>query len=137
MIKRVFILFFCIAQILVFTLLGGQSVVSYEHTNADYFSPYIESASEAWTYNSCKNIYHLDVPVIRTDDCKWKENLKKLLRHRHSSFRLKSFASLQFAYTCFESYFKDGIRSLKAVSLYKSKAILPGYYSFLHRLCPF
>ena len=137
MIKRTFVLFLCFARILAFTLLSWQSVASYDSTNEIAgFSPYT-ILSDSVDDNASEDICQDNIPIIRTDGCKWKENLSKLLRHRRTTYRLVSFGYLNITSTNSIIYFKGLIRTLGSISLYKGITVLPGYYSFLHRLCPF
>lgn len=75
--------------------------------------------------------------IVRVDKAKWKEDLTRLLRHRHTSYTFPTIST----------YIPSGISlaSLKVIGAsiidmlpHPERVIhLPGYYSFLHRLCPF
>lgn len=137
MIKRTFVLFFCFVRILAFTLLGWQSVASHNSNEIADFSPYTVLSTDVIDNNYPENICQDDIPIIRTDGCKWKENLSKLLRHRRTTYRLVSFGYLNITSAFSIVYFKGLIRTLGSISLYKGITVIPGYYTFLHRLCPF
>lgn len=139
MIKRTFVLFFCLFQTLAFSLLSQQSVASYKSDfDADGFTPYITSTSllpEA--FDVCADPCYENGPIIREDKAEWKENLSDLLRHRHSSYRFTTFESVPTTSFHFAVGFRALFKLLQPVALFKGVVILPDYYSFLHRLCPF
>ena len=139
MTKRTFVLFFCLVQILAFPLLAKQhaALCKIDFGTAG-FSPYtIGTVDETEEVVILDDTIETHQTIIREDVAEWRENLSKMLRHRHSSFRFASLESAVF-YTFYCFYNPKAVRdtSLTAIFAYTSH-ILPGYYSFLHRLCPF
>ena len=131
MTKRTFVLFFSLAYTLALLLLPGRSEASLRVR----FSPY--TVYETQDVDICPDEYLEIIPIVRADDFEWKENLSDLLRHRHSTYRFTLFAAVQSAFLDFVINSKEFFRSLIAIPFPKRVAILPDYYSFLHRLCPF
>ena len=131
MTKRTFVLFFCLLQVLATSLFSQSSEAS---INASYalHTPGISSS-----YDGIEEVCCDDETIIQADEFEWKENLSDLLRHRHSTYRFVSFAAIPSAFMDFVINSKYFYRSLISVCSYQRVAILPDYYSFLHRLCPF
>jgi len=138
MTKRTFVLFFCLVQSLAISLLSGQLRACYKkEVVQNEFSPHVSSPSDILLENElCENICENE-PIIRADEFEWKESLTNLLRHRHSTYRFASFEIVPSSFLDFVPGFKTFSRSVKPFSLYRSVALLPDYYSFLHLLCPF
>jgi hypothetical protein len=104
----------------------------------DSFSPYtVESsgASDEFVLNDdsvCE-----DETIVCADDFEWKENLTDLLRHRHSTYRFLTIIT-QTSSDYYIAQIPKIIReSVSLPVLTKGDIELPGYYGFLHRLCPF
>jgi hypothetical protein len=141
MMKRTFVLFFCLAQFLAFSLLPDQSGVSYApKTNTESFSPRIYAiGSLEESHLECEDVCHENAPIIQADDndFEWKECLSDLLRHRNLSYRFITFESVVSTFFQFTSDFRVTYKSVHRKYLFKAGLTLPDYYSFLHRLCPF
>ncbi|TKT90398.1 hypothetical protein [Dyadobacter frigoris] len=75
--------------------------------------------------------------IIRIDIPKWKENLCRLLRHRHSTYTTHSvFYAINSKVA--ELTFQNRVsQTLHISNQIYNKIISPGYYNFLYRLCPF
>lgn len=135
MIKRTFVLFFCLIQTLAFSLLSEQSGSLYK-TNSNLES--ITSDAESLCSHEEEDCEEIDVtPIIRADELEWRENLSDLLRHRHSSYRFITFESVVSVYLQFTTCHKILQKSKQSFLLQKGLLTLPAYYSFLYRLCPF
>lgn len=140
MLKRTFVLFFCIGQILASALFFGQAEAScrtnFGIANLSPFNNkyYLEEEDEVIEVDDsiCQH-----QTFISADEFKWKENLSSLLRHRTSNYRficLESVLSEYFHFSeksVFQHYTRQVIGSIEGL------LTLPDYYSFLHRLCPF
>ena len=139
MIKRTFVLFYCFLQTIAFMLLPGQSQALHElKTNTNEFFPYADSPSDFFeNIGICEDVCSQNIPVIKSDDFEWKENISHLLRHRTSTYRFVSFESAPSLFLHFTVSPKDLTLPLHPVYIFKKRVILPDYYSFLHRLCPF
>ena len=139
MTKRTFVLFFCLAQMLASTLFLQQSAFACKlDIGTESFSPYSVESSE----NSDEIVLNddsicEDETIVRADDFEWKENLSDLLRHRHSTYRFLTIIS-QTSSEYYITQIPKSIReSVSLPVLQKGDIELPGYYGFLHRLCPF
>ena len=139
MIKRTFVLFFCLAQMLAISLLTEQAGIASPIVNGnDSFNPRYTSPSDCTQdFDYCRDVCDSNIPIIRSNDFEWKESITDLLRHRHSTYRFVSLTSVSSSFLQFITNFKDLLPSLKSFFLATSEIILPGYYGFLHRLCPF
>lgn len=102
-----------------------------------YFVPRPAPSEAQLEISRIKKLVEKNRPIIRIDKAKWKEDLTRLLRHRHTSYTNPTFSA----------YIPSSISlaSLKAINRFIVDVLphpqrvvhLPGYYSFLHRLCPF
>ena len=139
MIKRTFVLFFCLVQILALSLLPEQSRASYKpDVLSNGFVPYTVANQEVLEeFDICPDAYPVDSPIIQADECEWKESLADMLRHRHSSYRFTLFETAPSSFIDVIPGLKSLSKALKPLSVYLSITVLPDYYSFLHRLCPF
>ena len=139
MIKRTFVLFYCFLQTLAFVLVPWQSQAWYEpKTNTNDFFPYAESPSSFLENTAfCEDVCLENIPVIKSDDFEWKENISDLLRHRSSTYRFVSLESAPSLFLHSTVSPKDLTLASHPVYIFKKRVILPDYYSFLHRLCPF
>lgn len=139
MLKRTFVLFFCIGQILASALFVGQAEASCRtNFGIRQLSPFNNKY-----YIEEDDIIEFDHSIcqqqtfISADEFKWKENLSNLLLHRNSNYRFICFESVLSEYfhfsekSVFQHYTRQVIGSIEGL------LTLPDYYSFLHRLCPF
>lgn len=78
-----------------------------------------------------------DAPIVKANECEWKESLTDLLRHRHSSYRFILFEAAPSLFMELIPGFKFLTKALKKSSIYLDTTVLPDYYNFLHRFCPF
>lgn len=139
MTKRTFVLFFCLVQTLAFPLFAKHqaSLCKIDFGTAG-FSPYsIGTNEETAEMVIWDDTIEENQTIIREDKAEWRENLSKMLRHRHASYR---FACLESVVTS-EFYFiynpKLVLQNSLTTVFASTSLALPGYYSFLHRLCPF
>ena len=138
MLKRTFVLFFCIGQILASVLFSEQAEASCRSTlrikRLSSFSvfPKVQEDTIEIDDSIC-----LKQTFVKADDFEWKESITDLLRHRTSSYRFVSFESVPSEYFHFSS--KSFVRhyTTQVIGSIKGLLTLPDYYSFLHRLCPF
>jgi len=139
MIKRTFVLFYCFLQTIALMLLPGQSRAWNEQkTGTKGFFPYADSPADLLNNaDVCEDVCYENIPVIKSDDFEWKENISDLLRHRTSTYRFVSFESAPSLFLHFTVSPKDLSFPLHPIYAVKKRVILPDYYSFLHRLCPF
>ena len=75
--------------------------------------------------------------IIRADKAKWKEDLSRLLRHRHTSYTFPSFECELATNFYFLSVVKATESAGQTFLNLRRILTLPAYYNFLHRLCPF
>lgn len=137
--KRTFVWFFCLMQSLALLLFSEQSMASYKLDFPAKTTTYydLDTQEEATDFEICEDDCEDESPIIKADECEWKEGLTDLLRHRHSSYRFISFESSLSSFFDF-IVGQQGIKTKsKAFSAYLTIKVLPDYYSFLHRLCPF
>jgi hypothetical protein len=139
MIKRTFVLFFCLAQILAVSLFSQQSIASgMPGSGLNGFSLFSIEATES---PDCVIIIDETIckknAIVRADEAEWKESLSDLLRHRHSTYRFQSIVSSFCLSYNFASIPRIIRESVKLTAVNKGLLTLPDYYSFLHRLCPF
>lgn len=140
MTKRTFVLFLFLVHTVVLSLFSGQSRASYKpDIFTTRFIAYIPANQEVLEdFEICEEEELINVTIIQADECEWRENLTDLLRHRHSSYRFSLFESAPSAFIDFLPNLKGLSKAHKPLfSVYLSRNILPDYYSFLHRLCPF
>lgn len=139
MTKRTFVWFFGLVQIMALSLFAGQSRASYKPeilTNIFLHSTDSnqELVEDLEIYpERCSN----DLPILRADECEWKESLTDLLRHRHSSYRFILFETAPSLFMDLIPGFQSLSKALKQSSIYLDLTVLPDYYNFLHRFCPF
>ncbi|KAA6440738.1 hypothetical protein FEM33_09200 [Dyadobacter flavalbus] len=139
MIKRTFVLFFCLAQILAVSLFSQQSQAACMlDSKLNGFSPFTVETAES---PECIIIVDETIckknAIVRADEFEWKESLSDLLRHRHATYRFQSIVShycLNYNFARISRIIRE---SVKLTVVNKGLLTLPDYYSFLHRLCPF
>ena len=132
MTKRTFVLFFGLLQVLALSMFSPSSEASINIKLS------VNTSFETTTdFDICNEVCYDNGPIIQAHDFEWKENLSDLLRHRHSTYRFVSLAAIQSEFLDFVINSRQFYRSLLSVCTYQRVAILPDYYSFLHRLCPF
>ncbi|WP_254561872.1 hypothetical protein [Dyadobacter diqingensis] len=138
MLKRTFVLFFCIGQILASALFSEQAEASCRSTLR------IKRLSSFAVFPKAQeDIIEIDDSIclkqtfVKADEFEWKESITDLLRHRTSSYRFICFESVPSEYFHFSS--KSVVRhyTTQVIGSIKGLLTLPDYYSFLHRLCPF
>jgi hypothetical protein len=141
MIKRTFVLFFCLVQFLALSLLAPQSRAFHESSVAVTSSVSEVNLQDDSTdcEDDCEDACDDNTPTIQADDqdYEWKENLSDLLRHRNSNYRFITFetvSSVYFQFTWVHRFFQKTVTSF---AFFEAISTLPDYYSFLHRLCPF
>jgi len=139
MLKRTFILFFCIGQILASALFSGQAEASCRtNFGIRQLSPFNNKY-----YIEEEELIEIDDSIcprqtfLSPDEFEWKENLSSLLRHRTSSYRFICFESVLSDYFHFSSKSVFQHYTRQVIGCIQRLPILPDYYSFLHRLCPF
>jgi hypothetical protein len=139
MTKRTFVLFFCLVQALALSLFSEQSMASYKpQLPPSGFVPYVLANQEVLEeFDICPDQCPIDSPIVQADECEWKESLADMLRHRHSSYRFTIFETAPSSFLDLIPDLKCLSKALKPHSIYLSNTVLPDYYSFLHRLCPF
>jgi len=141
MLKRTFVLFFCIGQILASALFSGQAEAScrtnfgVRHLSPFNNSYYLEEEEE--------ELFEVDDTIcqrqtfLQADEFEWKESISDLLRHRTSSYRFTNLESVPSEY--FHLSLKSVVKhyTQQVIGSIEGLLTLPDYYSFLHRLCPF
>lgn len=139
MTKRTFVLFFSLVHFLALSLSAKQPAALCKLDYGTEFSPYsVETRVESADVVIVDDTIDPNRTIVKADGCKWRENLSKLLRHRHSSYRFASFETVVFSNYYFLRKPKFIRESLLAVNFTeRENIVLPGYYGFLHRLCPF
>ncbi|KAA0989793.1 hypothetical protein [Dyadobacter aurulentus] len=139
MIKRTFVLFFCLVHVLFSPVFAERPVASCKlEMGAGSFSIHEdESTSKENDFVLEDDTIPRNHTIVRADEFEWQESLNDLLRHRHSSFRfltIVSHASPEYNITLFPKIVRESV-ILPIIT--RSTLVLPGYYGFLHRLCPF
>lgn len=140
MLKRTFLLFFCIGQILASALFSGQAVASCRSNfGIRILSPfnnsyYLEEEEEEIEIDD--SICHHQT-IIKADEFEWKESLSHLLRHRTSNYRFSTFETVSSEHFRFSLKFVVKHYTQQVIGSIVGLLTLPDYYSFLHRLCPF
>jgi hypothetical protein len=139
MVKRTFVLFLCLLQVLALSLFSQQANASYDLNNAinRFEAEQISLAETLYSGSVCPDECCENAPIIQAHETEWKENLSDLLRHRHSSYRFITFESVTSVSFHFNVGFRVFSQNLPSFQLFGSTITLPDYYSFLHRLCPF
>lgn len=140
MLKRTFVLFFCLVQTLALLLFSEQSWASYkQQIHANNFAPFVSVNQEILEeLDICPEESSVQTtPMIQANECEWKESLTDLLRHRHASYRFVLFAATPSLFIDLVPDLKFLSKVLKPDSPYLSIPVLPDYYNFLHRFCPF
>ena len=139
MTKRTFVLFFSLAQALALSLFTPQASASHDPNIG------VRQVFQSQTYPSeiqceedlCEDECLENVPIIQAHETEWKENLSDLLRLRHSNYRFTTFESVPSVILHFAIRVRFFCQKVQTIVSLNSVAILPDYYSFLHRLCPF
>ncbi|TDE18026.1 hypothetical protein [Dyadobacter psychrotolerans] len=137
MTKRAFIYF-----ILIFQLLGSQSYAKEnkiaKHTKArtSRFYPFINRTKSKIDFLLVKKDKKRVKTIIRADKAKWKEDLSRLLRHRHTTYTFPSFECELSTNFYFLSVVKATESARQTILNFRRILTLPAYYNFLHRLCP-
>ncbi|MCE7058675.1 hypothetical protein [Dyadobacter sp. CY343] len=138
MIKRTFVLFFCLVHVLVSPVFAERTVSSCKlEAGAGTFSIHENQDTREKDIVLEDDTIRKNLTIVRADEFEWQESLNDLLRHRHSSFRFLTIvdqASPEYNITIFPKIIRESV-TLPIIS--RSTFVLPGYYSFLHRLCPF
>lgn len=139
MTKRSFVWFLSLIQILALSLFTEQSRASYKpEIPTNFFVQYEDSNQELLEdLEICPEECSEDSPIIMANECEWKESLTDLLRHRHSSYRFILFETAPSLFMDLIPGFKFLSKTLKQSSIYLDITVLPDYYNFLHRFCPF
>ncbi|GGC09832.1 hypothetical protein [Dyadobacter sediminis] len=139
MIKRTFVLFFCLVQILAVSLFSQQSKgACMRNSELNGFFPFtVETAESPDCDIIIDNTICKKNAIVRADEFEWKESLSDLLRHRHSTYRFQTIVSHYCLNYNFARIPKIVRESVKLIVVNKGLLTLPDYYSFLHRLCPF
>ncbi|CAG5005227.1 hypothetical protein DYBT9275_03542 [Dyadobacter sp. CECT 9275] len=137
MIKRTFVLFFCLAFTTVFSLLprGGGEML-YGGSSAGQASAW-EVGELQQSSGLCTDVYESSGPTIQAHETEWEENLSDLLRLRHSSYRFLFLECGVSSYFHFPLKFVSVQLTKNLNRISKQVLTLPDYYCFLHRLCPF
>jgi hypothetical protein len=139
MTKRTFVLFLSLVQILALTLFPQQSSVACKlDLSSGNFSPYaVQSCESQLNLVLTDDTICEEETIVQADDFEWKENLSSLLRHRNSTYRFLTTVSptiTEFYITQVPRLLRESVL-LPAVN--SDDIVTPGYYTFLHRLCPF
>ena len=140
MIKRAFVLFFCLAHLLVSPVLAEQSgsVCKLELGTSNFSIHTVLSAEKDDNFVIEDDTLPKNQAIVRADEFEWKESLTDLLRHRHSSYRFITIVAQQTTLEYHITQISKVVRESVALpSIAKGTLVLPGYYGFLHRLCPF
>ncbi|TLV00817.1 hypothetical protein [Dyadobacter luticola] len=144
MTKSTFVLFFSLVQFLAFNLFPQQAAASCHFKSGKIvksgkvkFSPrFIETAQ--FELVCTDDTLYEDETIVRADDeFEWKENLSSLLRHRQSTYRFLTSISPAVTHYSITQIPKIDRESVSLPVISKGSIIRPGYYGFLHRLCPF
>ena len=137
MTNRAFIYF-----ILIFQLLGLQSyakenkIVKHTKARTSRFSPFINRTKSKIDFLLVKKDKKRVKTIIRADKAKWKEDLSRLLRHRHTTYTFPSFECELSTNFYFLSVVKASESARQTILNFRRILTLPAYYNFLHRLCP-
>ncbi|WP_031526243.1 hypothetical protein [Dyadobacter crusticola] len=140
MIKRAFVLFFCLVHFLVFPVLAERlGAVCKLELGASNFSIHPQlSTEEADDFVIEDDTLPRNQAIVRADEFEWQESLTDLLRHRHSTYRFITIVDQQAAPEYHITQISKAVReSVVLPAITKGTLVLPGYYGFLHRLCPF
>jgi hypothetical protein len=138
MLKRTFVLFFCIGQILASALFSEQAEASCRSTlRIQYLSSLSLFQNPQEEVVEIDDVFCKKKAIVKADDFEWKESITDLLRHRTSSYRFISFESVSSEYFHFSSKSFEKHSTKQVIGSIKGLLTLPDYYSFLHRLCPF
>ena len=132
-------MFFCLVQALAFSLFPEQSQASYKpDVLKNGVIPFVIANQEVLEdFDVCPDEHPAGSPTIQADECEWKESLADMLRHRHASYRFTLFEAAPSLFFDVNADFGCLSKILKPQSAYSGITVLPDYYSFLHRLCPF
>ncbi|PWJ59434.1 hypothetical protein CLV98_102267 [Dyadobacter jejuensis] len=75
--------------------------------------------------------------ILQADESEWRENLNDLLRHRGPSYRFSGIDEFSITIFCFGLISAGNYRPTLSWVFCLRELVLPDYYYFLHRLCPF
>jgi hypothetical protein len=139
MTKRTFVLFFCLFQPLALALFSGQAQACYkqEISKHEFFPVWATVSQLTDDPDFCEESSCEASAIVQADDFEWKESIADLLRHRQSTYRFISFDSAPSAFLHFIECYKAIVKPFQSIYLFKKVTVLPDYYNFLHRLCPF
>ena len=139
MTKRTFVLFFSLAQMLAIYLFNTQVSASCDRNIGvgQVLQSQTSSSEIQCEENLCEDECLENVPIIQAHETEWKENLSDLLRLRHSNYRFTTFESVPSVIFHFAVRVRFFCQKVQTIVSLNRVAILPDYYSFLHRLCPF
>jgi hypothetical protein len=139
MTKRIFLYLLLIFQLFAFASNAEHiNGIARPKSKLLYFVPRPAPSGNQLEFSRIKKLVQKNRAIIRIDKSKWKEDLTRLLQHRYSSYTFQVLSA----------YFPSDVSSsmsLIAISTFIVNVLphpdrvvhLPGYYSFLHRLCPF
>ena len=137
MIKRAFVLFFCLALTMAFSLLPyGYGEMLHGDNATDWVSA-LDTGELPQSSGLCTDTYEFSGPIVQAHETEWKENLSDLLRLRHSSYRFLFLECGVSTYFHFPYNFVSIQLTKNLNRISKQVLTLPDYYCFLHRLCPF
>lgn len=139
MTKRSFVWFLGLLQLMAFTLFLEPCNASCKpEPPTPIFVQEIVSDHQTWDQAEfCPEDVLDETPIVQADDCEWKESLTDLLRHRHSTYRFVFFETTPSLFIDLIPSVECLAKTLRPNSIYLNISVLPDYYSFLHRLCPF
>lgn len=102
-----------------------------------YFVQEAEKSESRPEFLQAEKLVSLPKVIVRTDKAKWKEDLSRLLRHKYSSYTFPSFECIISAGISLDLLSSANAFPVRLPGRPERVTHLPGYYSFLHRLCPF
>lgn len=139
MTKRTFVLFLSLAQALALFLFTQQASASYDQSIRFRESLQLKNAAPEMQCpeDFCENVCSNNATIIQAHEAEWKENLSDLLRLRHTNYRFTIFESVQSVIFHFAVRVRFFCQQVHIIVSLNRIPILPDYYSFLHRLCPF
>lgn len=139
MTKRTFVLFFWLTQFAITLLLGQQRAVACKiDIGTESFSPFeIEEKPGTGDIVIIDDTICKNETIVRADETKWNESLSKLFNRRHSTYRFLTLIAQALPKCEITRTSKIIWESVPLLSAVNGEITLPGYYSFLHRLCPF
>jgi hypothetical protein len=140
MIKKAFVLFFCLAHLLVSPVLAERSdaLCKLELGTGNFSIHPNQASQDEDDFVIEDETFPKSQTIVRADEFEWKEGLADLLRHRHSTYRFINIVAHQSAPEYQITRIPKVIREAIALPVQAHRTVvLPGYYGFLHRLCPF